>query len=258
MILLISTLIIISTISGCIGFRCYFFRRSKKLIALVQENREVSKRLSRNYYRTFYIRLNYKSLQQYEDHSIEHGFSLYVAEHPGDFLHIYDIMRQDTEIYKAYQEKTKKILLASNDRTLRSRIEDYYFRKSTIPGVQTRFMVTKSYTTRKKRRHYESTAIISADQFMDICCQLLAKIKRRSEAERERSRMNASLRYQVLKRDGLHCVICGRGKEDGVVLQVDHIKPVSKGGKTELSNLRTLCSLCNYGKGDSYVPGEFN
>ena len=30
---------------------------------------------------------------------------------------------------------------------------------------------------------------------------------------------------QILKRDGYKCVICGRGLEDGVELQVDHIKP---------------------------------
>ena len=53
--------------------------------------------------------------------------------------------------------------------------------------------------------------------------------------------MTDSLRYDVLKRDGFRCVICGRTAEDGVKLHVDHIKPVSKGGKTEYENLRTLC-----------------
>lgn len=66
----------------------------------------------------------------------------------------------------------------------------------------------------------------------------------------ERAKMTPSLRYEILKRDNFHCVLCGRGTEDGVKLEVDHIIPVSKGGKTEPSNLRTLCRDCNRGKSD--------
>lgn len=51
---------------------------------------------------------------------------------------------------------------------------------------------------------------------------------------------------EILKRDGYKCVICGLGKENGVELQVDHIKPKDKGGKAELSNGQTLCGKHNY------------
>ena len=74
----------------------------------------------------------------------------------------------------------------------------------------------------------------------------------------ERSKMSSTLRYQVLNRDGFRCTICGATAEDGVKLHVDHIKPVSKGGKTELSNLRTLCDRCNRGKSDYYNPNGLN
>ncbi|MCM1266209.1 MAG: HNH endonuclease [Candidatus Gastranaerophilales bacterium] len=66
------------------------------------------------------------------------------------------------------------------------------------------------------------------------------------------------MRYNILKRDGFKCVICGRSKADGAKLHVDHIKPVSKGGKTEESNLRTLCDMCNLGKSDAYDPYGLN
>lgn len=38
-------------------------------------------------------------------------------------------------------------------------------------------------------------------------------------------------------------------------LHVDHIMPISKGGKTEPSNLRTLCIDCNLGKGAKIEEG---
>ena len=65
----------------------------------------------------------------------------------------------------------------------------------------------------------------------------------------QRALMNDSLRYDILKRDGYRCKICGASASDGVKLHVDHIIPVSKGGRTEPGNLQTLCERCNLGKG---------
>lgn len=66
----------------------------------------------------------------------------------------------------------------------------------------------------------------------------------------QRRLMSDSLRYDVMRRDGFRCQICGATQKDGVKLHVDHIFPISKGGKTEMSNLRTLCERCNMGKSD--------
>lgn len=65
----------------------------------------------------------------------------------------------------------------------------------------------------------------------------------------ERAAMTPGLRYDVMKRDGFKCVLCGRGVNGGVQLEVDHIIPIAKGGRTEMSNLQTLCRDCNRGKG---------
>lgn len=64
----------------------------------------------------------------------------------------------------------------------------------------------------------------------------------------ERSKMSTKLRYKVLKRDGFRCKFCGVTSADGAKLHVDHIIPISRGGKTEMDNLQTLCSDCNLGK----------
>lgn len=68
----------------------------------------------------------------------------------------------------------------------------------------------------------------------------------------ERAKLTAALRYFILKRDGFRCSKCGRSAvEDNYVrLEVDHVIPVSRGGKTVEENLKTLCRDCNRGKSD--------
>ena len=55
-------------------------------------------------------------------------------------------------------------------------------------------------------------------------------------------------RWQVFERDNWRCVSCGRGADDGAILEVDHILPRSKGGADSLDNYQTLCRECNIGK----------
>lgn len=52
----------------------------------------------------------------------------------------------------------------------------------------------------------------------------------------------------ILERDNYRCVICGRGREDGVELHVDHIKPKDLGGKASIKNGQTLCAMHNFRK----------
>lgn len=63
------------------------------------------------------------------------------------------------------------------------------------------------------------------------------------------------MRFEVLKRDKFTCQYCGRQAPD-VVLNIDHIKPVSKGGKNELTNLITSCFDCNSGKSDRELSDD--
>ncbi len=68
----------------------------------------------------------------------------------------------------------------------------------------------------------------------------------------------------VFLRDKFTCQICGLHStwtnKNGVVfpdlslLACDHIYPFAKGGKTEFTNLQTLCRSCNSEKSDKVVP----
>lgn len=62
------------------------------------------------------------------------------------------------------------------------------------------------------------------------------------------------LRFAVFQRDDHTCQYCGlRAGDQGTVLQIDHILPVSVGGKDEPSNLVTACRDCNAGKSSSVI-----
>jgi hypothetical protein len=75
---------------------------------------------------------------------------------------------------------------------------------------------------------------------------------------RRRSRsLRPRVRYRVLQRDGFRCVLCGASPatDPKVHLEIDHLVPVSKGGDSTLTNLRTTCRACNRGKWTDHKPG---
>jgi hypothetical protein len=62
-----------------------------------------------------------------------------------------------------------------------------------------------------------------------------------------RKSLSKKLRFEVFKRDSFTCQYCGKVAPN-VILEVDHIEPVSKGGNNNLLNLITSCFDCNRGK----------
>jgi hypothetical protein len=61
----------------------------------------------------------------------------------------------------------------------------------------------------------------------------------------------ARLRYETLKKSDGQCECCGARGNEGRVLVVDHIVPLSKDWSRRLdpTNLQVLCRRCNWGKG---------
>ncbi len=70
-----------------------------------------------------------------------------------------------------------------------------------------------------------------------------------------RKAISKTLRFEVFKRDSFKCQYCG-AEAPNVLLHIDHIKPVAKGGTNELTNLITSCMPCNLGKRD--IPLDDN
>jgi 5-methylcytosine-specific restriction endonuclease McrA len=75
-----------------------------------------------------------------------------------------------------------------------------------------------------------------------------------------RIRIPKSVRRTVIDRDGRVCQTCGRPvvvrsrrrgrvQHAGNLLTLDHIVPVSRGGRNEIENLRVCCRTCNMRRG---------
>ena len=124
---------------------------------------------------------------------------------------------------------------------------------SRMRGLLSQKQAERERAESEKREAEQELKRQRAERTAEIARQRREKEKELSERQRyiaeQRRIMTASMRYEVLRRDNFRCVLCGASAGDGVQLHVDHIVPLAKGGKTELSNLRTLCDRCNLGKG---------
>lgn len=68
----------------------------------------------------------------------------------------------------------------------------------------------------------------------------------------ERGRVSNKMRFSIYERDGHRCKKCGKYSNN---LEIDHIFPISKGGKSEYDNLQTLCHECNIKKSNNIERG---
>jgi 5-methylcytosine-specific restriction endonuclease McrA len=76
----------------------------------------------------------------------------------------------------------------------------------------------------------------------------------------KRLAISKKIRFDVFKRDSFQCQYCGQ-LPPKVVLEIDHIHPVSKGGTNHVDNLITACFDCNRGKSNGLIesaPMSFN
>lgn len=148
----------------------------------------------------------------------------------------------DTEIPFKNQEYLKRVLTDVMSKKVKRPITEF----SILVKIYRSLI--NGYIVDYKTDEFDSETII----------ELIAKIEEKqgdfylnqniwdSISKVERARVSNKIRFPIYARDNYQCVKCGSTDD----LEIDHIYPISKGGKSELNNLQTLCHRCNYLKGN--------
>jgi len=173
--------------------------------------------------------------------------------------------QENADLFELYDDELKLLLSSTLTTSLAKTfflykiIEKREIKKAILkPVIAPKMIIINKYTSPKGERSYMDKKEYFFSQILEIYKSAKNKIDYKETKEYQRKLLSPSLRYDILKRDGFRCVICGRTAEDDVKLHVDHIIPVSKGGKTVPENLRTLCDSCNLGKSDKYDENGLN
>lgn len=83
------------------------------------------------------------------------------------------------------------------------------------------------------------------DYHFPLCVYLLYK---KFLNTKRKTNINNKLRIKIFKKYKFKCAIC----QSSTKLEIDHKKPVSKGGTDSPKNLQVLCKKCNILKSDKY------
>lgn len=209
--------------------------------------------------------LSCNSKRQLDNLSIDDYLISLIDSNEAFYRNIIETISFNRNSYNAYMTQAQDIPSTATEEYCRSfrcsltrflMYEERAFKKYLLPKPQLDIEVycKATYTSPQGRNHYQIEESYSYDELQELfndTMELKAERQtRQCQITLERAKMTHSLRYDILTRDNYRCQICGSTAQDGVKLHVDHIIPVSKGGKTEPSNLRTLCDRCNLGKSD--------
>ncbi len=95
--------------------------------------------------------------------------------------------------------------------------------------------------------------VLTPKKISELIETIESLLKKQETSGYQRLKLTSQMRDSILQRDNYTCKICGNSvyKEPNLLLEIDHIIPVSKGGKTEPNNLQTLCWRCNRKKSDN-------
>ena len=99
------------------------------------------------------------------------------------------------------------------------------------------------------------TVPMNEENIIQLINLLEGKLSSQALAKEQRALMTSSLRKHIKERDNYTCCNCGNSimSEPNLLLEVDHIIPIAKGGLTTEDNLQTLCWKCNRSKGSKLI-----
>jgi len=203
--------------------------------------------------------------------------TIYKAISPNDYL-TYELVYKQKDINKAlkdtlenknnyakYLEEINKCPINSYDIPTKLNVKklNYYenkYIKNKIVDTQTEFCINvKLYLITDLRGYIaRKSHTFTPREIKDIIFKLNQKEESyyrpyykdktiwASICKVERGKVTNKMRFAIYERDGYRCCKCHKYN---VNLEIDHIIPISKGGKSTWDNLQTLCHECNIKKG---------
>jgi len=120
-----------------------------------------------------------------------------------------------------------------------------------VLNVEYRF----TYTSDGGMAQRSFTVPMNEETIIELINSLESKLSLEAMAKEQRAMMTSKLRLHIKERDNYTCCQCGNSihAEPNLLLEVDHIIPIAKGGLTQEDNLQTLCWKCNRSKGAKLI-----
>lgn len=234
----------------------YVSKNSSSIILLKELNEEFMQRFIKLQQNYTYIK-THNNKASFDRANFDKILQEYYLENESFFIEIIESLHHNQSELKEYKDKCDFILNNYNtdwhNIFIFKRREETLFNKHKLnPTTNIIIIIHSRYTSPKGKNTYSKK-----HQYDSLDLELMIEnINKQNQFQKtkqyQRLLMTDSLRYDILKRDGFKCVLCGATAKDGAKLHVDHILPVAKGGKTVKSNLRTLCDQCNLGKKDKF------
>lgn len=112
-----------------------------------------------------------------------------------------------------------------------------------------------SYTSGGGMAQRSFTVPMTEETIVELIKVLESKLTASAFAKEQRTLMTKKLREYIKKRDNFTCCLCCNSThiEPNLLLEIDHIIPIAKGGLTTETNLQTLCWKCNRSKSDKLL-----
>ena len=111
------------------------------------------------------------------------------------------------------------------------------------------------YTSNGGMAQRSFTVPMNEENIIELINTLESKLSMEALAKEQRAMMTTKLRMFIKERDKFTCCQCGNSTnvEPNLLLEIDHIIPIAKGGLTIEENLQTLCWKCNRSKGSKLI-----
>lgn len=136
-----------------------------------------------------------------------------------------------------------------------------FFEKSGIDKLKGRvvevqpLVFTFNYISPGGNKRQSVNVPLDEDRIDYFVKYLSDTLETRSKAKYQRSLMTKAFRESIKERDDYTCQSCRNStyNEPNLLLEIDHIIPISKGGLSVEDNLQTLCWRCNRSKSNKIV-----